>query len=100
MKNNKILKMSCTLLLVPVFFTVASAATSHVSGGTWNHGTTGAHGGGTVYSNYYHKAKRHYSSVINYQGKYDRDNAAKSKQSLASLPAQAGEVDHAYYGFY
>lgn len=100
MKKNNILKISCAFILAPSLFTIASATTSYVSGGTWDHGTTGATGGGTVYSNYYHKTKRHYSSVINYQGNYNRDNAAKGEKSIASLPAKAGETDHAYYGFY
>lgn len=66
-----------------------------VSGGSWSYGVSN----GRVYSNYYHGSKRHYSSVINYQGDYYKGTANAGNTSKASLPSGRG-TDSSYYGFY
>ncbi len=93
--KNLTLSLVLGLVLVPSMLTVASAANTNVSGGTWSHGISN----GVVYSKFIHQSKRHYSSVINYKGDYDRGNAKAGSQSKASLPCGPGS-DNAYYGFY
>lgn len=69
-------------------------------GGIWNYGTTGSDGGGIVYSDFFHEARPHGSSVVNAHGDTDRSPVAVAGEwSHASLPAVAGEVDEAFYWF-
>ncbi len=95
MFRNYVLKISMALLLLPMTLGVACASTTNVDGGSWSHGISN----GVVYSKFIHQSKRHYSSVINYKGQYERGNANAGYQSKADLPSGPG-TDCAYYGFY
>ena len=67
-------------------------------GGTWNYGTTGLTGGGTVYSDYLHNSRAHGSTVENADGLTDRSpTAVAGAWSHAEAPAVAWAVDYAYY---
>lgn len=89
---------SIAMVTVMASVSLASAATHHVSGGVWDHGTTGLFGDGTVYSNYFHASKVHGSSVKNANGKTAKSgDVAKGKTSYASTNAVAFKTDYAYY---
>lgn len=93
----RLLKKTTSILSIAFILgtSTLSAAQSNVSGGSWSYGVSS----GRVYSNYYHKGSRHYSSVINYNGSYYRGNANAGATSVASLPSGSG-TDSSYYGFY
>lgn len=99
MRRNLLVKVCCAFLLAPTMFTVASAAVHEVDGGKWDRGFKDINGERSVYSNYYHKTKKHHSSVKNYQGKWDKSGARSAgTTSYAHLPSGIGS-DEAYYGF-
>ncbi|WP_018118431.1 lactococcin 972 family bacteriocin [Corynebacterium mastitidis] len=72
----------------------ALATQVNVDGGTWNYGVEG----GKVWSNYYHGARSHGSSV---QGKHYADSGCvgADQWSYASAPDRFGRADHSYYRF-
>ncbi len=99
MRKNLFIKGCCVFLLTPTMFTVAKAATHEIDGGTWDRGFKVIDGKRSVYSNYYHKTKKHHSSVKNYQGKWNKSGAkSAATTSKAHLPSGKG-TDETYYGF-
>lgn len=100
MKMGKLASASLTGAIALVLATggAAFAETSEVGGGTWEHGTTGAWGDGTVYSNYLHDSKSHGSSVENCDGVIDRSpTVAPGVWSNAQTYAVAFCADYAYW---
>ncbi|WP_211351843.1 lactococcin 972 family bacteriocin [Haloactinospora alba] len=76
----------------------ALADTDYVGGGTWEHGTTGGSGGGTVYSNYHHSSEAHGSSVKNCDGVVDRSpTVSPGSWSNAQANAIKNCADQAYW---
>lgn len=79
--------------------TIEPLATAYPpEGGTWSYGTTGAFGGGTIYSDYLHNSRAHGSTVVNADGVIDRSPVASAGSwSHAEAPAIPWAVDDAFY---
>jgi lactococcin 972 family bacteriocin len=75
----------------------APAMAEQVGGGTWYHGTTGALGGGTVYSEYHHGSNCHTASVRNAHGATDWDSAGAGSWAMASTSAVPLQTDYSYW---
>jgi lactococcin 972 family bacteriocin len=84
-------------LLVGVPATAASAATSAVGGGLWDHGVNSR-----VYSKYHHASKYHSATACNggLLNQCAKSVAVKNKWASASLPRNIGGGNTAFWNTY
>lgn len=97
----KVKKTVAALCLAAIMATsVGAAAAYEVDGGYWKGGTTGALGGGTVFS--YGMAVSHeycHVWVVNAEGNGDGDIRPAFIWAKAEAPAYVGRTDYAYYSW-
>ncbi|MDN3478801.1 lactococcin 972 family bacteriocin [Curtobacterium sp. APC 4022] len=85
------------VLIVGIPATAASAATSAVGGGLWDHGVNSK-----VYSKYHHASKYHSATACNggLLNQCAKSVAAKNKWASASLPRNLGGGNTAFWNTY
>ncbi|MBT1675948.1 lactococcin 972 family bacteriocin [Curtobacterium aurantiacum] len=66
-------------------------------GGSWSYGTNGANN--TAYSNFYHKTRKHGSSVENGAGNLSRSRDTAGGATAKSSIRKTYAGNHAYYRF-
>lgn len=97
MKCKKIFSLILGSSILLISSVSALAATQNVSGGTWNYGISNS----KVYSNYYHKTKKHSSSVKNgYNERSYSGTVGANKTSYASIKSHWSAIDYSYYQTY